>query len=88
MKAIAAAKLQHRYDVGEIGLSLENIDVDDEKKIGENIANVRAVLSSPHQKYGKGFAIEVQYRNETKDIEDVTENYLKHGYSVIWLYEE
>ena len=38
--------------------------------------------------FGKGAIAEVQYKNESKPIEKVTEEYLLEGYTVYWLSEQ
>lgn len=37
------------------------------------------------EQLGNGLIIEVQYRNEGKDIEETTEDYLAQGYAVAWV---
>lgn len=79
MKAIALHKLQWEFDVAAAGL---------EETIGAHTADAYVRFTDGHHRYGTGFAVEVQYRNEGKDIEAVTENYLDHQFSVLWLWEE
>ncbi|WP_139246247.1 hypothetical protein [Natrinema hispanicum] len=79
MKEIALHKLQWEFDLARSTL---------EQQVGENIADVYARFEDSQHPYGNGIVVEVQYKNDGKDIEAVTENYLKHGYSVCWVWEE
>jgi hypothetical protein len=45
-------------------------------------------FQEPRGRFGEGIAVEVQYMNKQKDIDEVESDYLKEGYSVLWLYEE
>ncbi|WP_244510061.1 hypothetical protein [Halogranum gelatinilyticum] len=45
-------------------------------------------FDEPQSPYGRGIAVEAQYRNHGKDIETVTEHYLERGFSVVWLEED
>lgn len=78
LKSIILSKLKYVFEYAEAGL---------EKKIGRNIADVYAIFEKPIKKFGKGVAVEVQYRNDGKDVVSVTRNYLEEGYSVCWIEE-
>ncbi|MDS0243172.1 MULTISPECIES: hypothetical protein [unclassified Haloferax] len=67
----------------------EHAEVDREVKIGDTgrIADVCAEFDHPQLPLGRGVIGEVQYRNTSKDIEVVTEDYLRAGYSVYWIDE-
>ncbi|MCL9812611.1 hypothetical protein [Natranaeroarchaeum aerophilus] len=79
MKSIAYARLDN--DFSEATLELES-------GIGDRVADVLLTFDEPRNPYGRGIAVEVQYRNEGKDIEAVTDHYLASGYSVVWLDED
>lgn len=79
MKSISYAKLVDEFP---------NANVQLEKRIDGRIADVLLKFAGPREPYGNGIAVEVQYRNVGKDIEEVTEHYLERGYSVVWLEEE
>lgn len=51
-------------------------------------ADVFVSLADEHHKIGRGIAIEVQYKNKTKDIEATEADYLAEGISVLWLDED
>lgn len=76
LKSIALSKVKRVIPFEDAGF---------EKMIGENIADVYATFAEPVGKYGEGVVIEVQHKNEDKDIERVSKNYLREGYSVCWI---
>ncbi|MFP4627323.1 MAG: hypothetical protein ACLFNI_12145 [Natronomonas sp.] len=76
LKSIVLSKLKHVFTVADAGV---------EKTIGENVADVYATFEDRDEKYGQGIVFEAQYRNEGKDIESTTRNYLKEDYSVCWI---
>jgi len=78
MKSIAYARLE--YDFPDATIELES-------SVSDRIADVLLTFDDPRHPYGKGIAVEVQYRNHGKDIEAVTEHYLDREYSVAWLEE-
>lgn len=78
MKSIAYARLEHDFPDASVEL---------ESGVGDRIADVLLAFDEPRAPYAKGIAVEVQYRNHGKDIEAVTEHYLEHEYSVVWLEE-
>lgn len=79
MKSIAYARLE--YDFPDATVELES-------GLDGRIADVLLTFPEPRSPYGKGIAIEAQYRNEGKDIDTVTTHYLDRGYSVAWVYED
>lgn len=76
LKSIVLSKVKHVYPYKEAGL---------EKKIGENVADVYTVLEEPSEKFGNGVVFEIQHKNDDKDVESVTANYLQEGFSVCWI---
>ncbi|WP_233562816.1 hypothetical protein [Haloarcula sp. Atlit-120R] len=78
MKSIAYARLEHDFPDATVEL---------ESGVGDRIADVLVTFNEPCHPYGKGIAVEAQYRNHGKDIEAVTEHYLDREYSVAWLDE-
>lgn len=76
LKLIVLSKVKSVFDCAEVGV---------EKRIGQNIADVYAVLEERDEKYGAGIVCEVQYRHEGKDVDAVTKNYVREGYSVCWI---
>lgn len=79
MKSIAYARLEHDFPDATVEL---------ESGIDGRIADVLLTFDTPREPYGKGIAIEAQYRNQGKDIEAVTDHYLQRDYSVAWLDED
>ncbi|MFC7074408.1 hypothetical protein ACFQJ7_11565 [Halovenus rubra] len=51
-------------------------------------ADVLLEFEEEHSIFGRGIAVEVQYRNSHKNIPATTYDYLSQGYSVIWVDEE
>jgi hypothetical protein len=90
LKSITLSKLRHRLN--------EYINsIDTEVTIGERRADLAATFTKElgdlggllptRGALGTKLAVEVQYRHEQKDKEAVTNHFLNHGYSVLWLEE-
>lgn len=81
MKSIAVQKLIEQYPDAEPKV---------EHRAGETgrRADVLITFAEPQHPLGKGIAVEVQYRNEQKDLLATTEDYISDDYSVLWLFEE
>lgn len=79
MKSIALSKLKEEFEYDDAGL---------ETKIGKSKTDAYVKFPQPIYPYGKGIAVEVQYRNKGKDIEGTTKDYMEEDYSVCWLEEE
>lgn len=79
MKSIALSKVKQVFPCEEVGL---------EEKIGDKIADLYATFEDPVGKFGDGIVVEVQHKNEGKDIEQTNLNYLRNGYSVCWISTE
>lgn len=81
MKSIAADKLKHEYD-GEIAeLAL------DSKTVNGKLPDVLALFESPIPPYGRGIAIECQYRHIGKDRKAAEHAYLDAEITTLWLEE-
>lgn len=76
MKSIAFWKAEQRWPSASVGYE---IAVDDRR------ADVLVEFDGVDERLGEGLAIECQYRNEGKDVEAVTNDFLEAGYSVLWL---
>jgi hypothetical protein len=79
MKAIAYARLENDYPEATIKL---------ESDLEGRIPDVLLEFPEPCDPYGKGIAVEAQYRNKGKDKEAVVTHYLDREYSVAWLKED
>lgn len=79
MKSIALSTLKDRFPVGEAYL---------EKKVGNRVADTLVKFDMPIDRFGRGVIAEVQYRNTGKDVDEVTWEYNRKGYSVYWLTED
>ncbi|WP_336328737.1 hypothetical protein [Halovenus sp. HT40] len=79
MKAIAYARLKNDYPEATIEL---------ESELEGRIPDVLLEFPEPRDPFGKGIAVEAQYRNKGKDKEAVIEHYLDREYSVAWLEED
>jgi hypothetical protein len=94
LKSLAASGLRSRFaghDVDTCGLEV-SIDVSDGPSIvSERRADALLQFEDPITKqnrfFGAGVVVEVQYRNEGKDVAAVTADYLQAGYSVYWAHE-
>ena len=79
MKAIAYARPKNDYPEATIEL---------ESSLAGRIYDVLLEFPEPCDPYGKGIAVEAQYRNNGKDNEAVVGHYLDQEYSVAWLEED
>ena len=79
MKAIAFSKLVTTYP---------DADVSIEKPVGPRRADVLVEFPEPRQPLGKGIAVEVQHRNNSKDLFATDQDYYDEGFSVLWLSEQ
>lgn len=59
-----------------------------EVTIGANTADASVTFVEPHSEYGRGFAIEYQYKNESKDIHKTERNFAENEYTTLWLWED
>lgn len=78
MKYVTHQHLSEVYDHADVGREVE---------IGDRRADVVAEFHEPVHPIGRGVAAETQYKNTSKDIEQVTRDYLQAGFSVVWLRE-
>ncbi len=81
MKSIAVEKLKDKYPDASIHVEFVTDGV-------PRRADVFVEFDQPQFPFGKGIAVEVQYRNEQKDLTETTASYLTGDTSVIWLFEE
>lgn len=59
-----------------------------EKDIGSKRADAVLELQEPHKEYGRGFVIEYQHKNESKDIVATERHFAKFEYTTLWLWED
>lgn len=81
MKSIAVDKLRTKYPDAEIKIEFTADTV-------PRRADVFVEFDDPRCPLGRGIAVEVQYRNDQKDLIETTASFLDDGASVIWLFEE
>lgn len=81
MKEIAYDKLIWEFD----DLAAAGID---DRFIGDNKPDVWIEFESPETPLGRGLVVEAQHKNETKDIDAVTQNFIQEGFTVLWLWED
>jgi len=79
MKSVAASRAREEWPNATVSL---------EEPIGDRRADILVSFPETHERYGDGIGIEVQHKNEDKDVEQVTGDYIGSGYSILWLYEE
>lgn len=89
MKSIATSAIEfalESVDVAETRLeaTLPAPYSENEKRRADSLL----VFSESDQQLGDGLVIEVQYENKTKDKAQTTWDYIRSGYSVIWLWEK
>lgn len=81
MKSIAVEKLTDEYPDASVHVEFVTDDV-------PRRADVFVELNQPRFPLGEEIAVEVQYRNEQKDLTETTASYLAGYTSVLWLFEE
>lgn len=96
LKSIAHSKLYTLFDD-----RIETIEQEMQVPDAGKIADIGVVFDEPIDGHdliaasdtitgviGDRLAVEVQYKNELKDIEATERAYTQHGYSVLWLYPD
>lgn len=68
----------------EVVLNVEDTETDVEFRQADALLE----FTHQHHRLGNGLIVEVQYRNDGKDIAGTTQDYLQLGYSVVWVGEE
>jgi competence CoiA-like predicted nuclease len=76
MKSIAYSKLVAEYPEASIAV---------EESIGARRADILVTFPDPQQPLGQGIAVEVQHKNNSKDLFATDQDYYDEGYSVLWL---
>jgi len=79
MKAIAFSKLVTTYPSADVSI---------EEPVGSRRADVLVKFPEPRYPLGKGIAVEVQHRNNSKDLFATDQDYYDEGFSVLWLSEQ
>lgn len=80
MKYVVTRRLQRMFDHGTVE---REVSVPGTDRVGD----VVVTFEDSFQEFGRGVVAEVQYRHDDKDIESVTQEYLRAGFSVYWLKE-
>lgn len=79
MKSIAASKSLERWPDATVSLEAE---------VGyRRRADVLVDFKQANERFGEGIAIEVQHKNDYKNVDQVTDDYLYNDYSVLWLFD-
>ncbi|AEN07387.1 Competence CoiA family protein (plasmid) [halophilic archaeon DL31] len=81
MKSIAVEKLKDKYPDASVHVEFVTDEV-------PRRADVFVEFDQPRFPLGQGIAVEVQYRNEQKDLTETTASYFTGDTSVLWLFEE
>ncbi|WP_310894146.1 MULTISPECIES: competence protein CoiA family protein [unclassified Haloferax] len=79
MKLIALSKLKVEFPNATVSL---------EKTVGNRRADLLVEFNQPRHPFGHGIAVEVQYRNNSKDLFATDSDYYDQGFSVLWLSEQ
>jgi hypothetical protein len=79
MKSIALSKLAEAYPEATVA---------PEEPVGSHRADILVSFPEPRFPYGHGIAVEVQYRNDSKNLLKTDQNYYDVGYSVLWLTQQ
>ena len=80
MKYVVSRRLNRMYQHGTVE---REKSIPDTNRIGD----VVVTFDEPFAEFGRGLVAEVQYRNDSKDIEAVTQDVLQAGYSIYWIGE-
>jgi len=85
LKSIAASKLKHIFEDNcwkcELEYSIDRTISDAERRQ----ADALLLFDDPDDQLGQGVAIEVQYKNESKDTRAVERDYLENNISTVWV---
>ncbi len=86
LKSLAVSALRTRFkdQAEEIGPELPIVVSDTASSVTQRRVDALVRFKQPHDVFGDGLAVEVQYRNEGKDIEATTHDYLSNSVSVYW----
>lgn len=79
MKSVACQKLSYLYPDAKVST---------EKSIEDRRADILVEFREPQYPLGKGIAVEVQHKNDSKDITLTDKDYYDEGYSVLWLSQQ
>jgi hypothetical protein len=79
MKSVACQKLSYLYPDSKIST---------EEPVGDRRADILVEFPDPQYPLGKGIAVEVQHKNDSKDITLTDQDYYNKGYSVLWLSQQ
>lgn len=83
-KNLAAQRLATAFDVPDecvrVEMGLEAPVSAKERRIGDAVL----VFPDRDEQLGRGVVVEVQHRNDNKDIEETTADYIKQDFSVVW----
>ncbi|ERJ07424.1 Competence CoiA family protein [Halorhabdus tiamatea SARL4B] len=82
--AVSALRTNLEEEVEEVGPERSLNVSDTASSVTNRRADALARFKEPHDIFGKGIAVEVQYRNKGKDIKATTHDYLRQGISVYW----
>lgn len=85
-KSLAVSALRQQFS-DQMAMCAPEVEVDTEETLtASSIRRADALLRFEEENpfYGKGIIVEVQYKNEAKDVQGTTHDYLATGYSVYW----
>jgi len=80
MKYVVSRRFQRMFEHGDVGREVAIPGTD-------RVGDVVVTFANAVEKLGKGVIAEIQYRHDDKDIQSVTREYLRAGFSVYWLNE-
>lgn len=84
-KSQVLSAMKQRFEGIESAVLEVDIDVSDTLSLNDTRrADVLVTFEDESMIFGDGIAIEVQYKNDDKDLDVVTNDYLSKNYSVFW----
>lgn len=87
-KSLAADRLEHVFE-GNISMcSLEHQFKAPHSDKDRRFADAAVIFDEWDEQLGRGVAAEVQHRNNSKDIDAATHDYLEQDIAVVWLYAD
>lgn len=84
-KSLAASQLQTAFESEMESVRIEQELAAPKTSKDRRIGDVVLTFKQADQQLGKGLVVEVQHKNNSKDIDGVTRDYLEQRYAVAWL---
>ena len=88
LKSIAASKLEHIFEDNCWKYELEYTFGNTATDADHRQADALLLFDDPDEQLGQGVAVEVQYKNDSKDKHAVEKDYIENNISTVWVTPE